>query len=140
MPLECQGSTAILMPLTPRFGCHGEWLLTHLQGSIMLAQPRLDLLEQGFNLFTRNGAVATTRIDERGEETQGLGELRHPLGMKLHTDPPASRPRLLEGLDHSVWGCSSRLQAWCQRFHRLVMHGQHRIQIGPIKCPSPSYG
>ena len=136
MPLESQGS---LMLLALRFRLQRKRHRGSVQCSILLAQPGLDLLKQCFDLVTRNYGIVTADIDERGEETHRPGELRHPFWVKLHSDPPANSTCFLKGLDDAIRGRGNHFQTRSQRFHRLVMHGQDRIQIGPIQRPSPSY-
>src|SRR6266487_5442396 len=137
IPLERQYRT-MLAALRLVHQCYGNRIC--VQGSIVLAQPSPDLIEQRFDLITRYRSITTTGIDQRGEQSQRPVELRHPLGMKLHPNPPASGSCLLKGLNHSIRRCGGNLQAWCQLFHRLVMHGQHRIQIWPIECTPPAHG
>src|SRR5207247_4586077 len=67
-------------------------------------------------------------------------EMRHPFGMKLHPDPPASVIRLFEGFNHSIRRRGSNLQTRSQFLYRLVMHGQHLTQIWPIECTPPAHG
>src|SRR5215831_12707603 len=114
MPLVRQSSMTHLMPLALLFGWKARRARIPLQGSILLAQPALDLLEQRFDFFTCYSGIATTGIDEREKEAECPGELRHPLGMKLHPDPPASGSYLLESLNHAIRGRSSHLHARCQ--------------------------
>ena len=136
IPLEHQCRT-MLATLCLGHQYYGDHI--YVQGSIVLSQPSPDLIEQRFDLVTRYRSIATTGIDQRSEQPQRPVQLRHPLGMKLRPNPPASGSRFFKGLDHSVRRRGCNLQAWCQLFHRLVMHGQHRIEKRPIECTSPTH-
>src|SRR5260370_18436560 len=136
IPLERQYRT-MLAALRLVHQCEGDRIC--VQGSIVLAQPSPDLIEQRFDLITRDRSIETTGIDQRSEQPQRPVELCHPLGMKLHPNPPASSSCLFKSLDDSIRRRGGNLQARCQLFHCLVMHGQYRIQIWPIECTPPAH-
>src|SRR5438876_3762893 len=109
MPLERQYRT-MLAALRLVHQCYRNRIC--VQGSIVLAQPSSNLIEQRFDLITWYRSIATTGIDQRGEQPQRPAELCYPLGMKLHPDPPAHGSCLLKRLNHSVRGRGGNLQAW----------------------------
>jgi len=65
MPLERQYRT-MLAALRLVRQCERERIW--VQGSIVLAQPSPDLIEQRFDLITRYRSITTTGIDQRSEE------------------------------------------------------------------------
>src|SRR5258708_3077420 len=104
---------------------------------IALPQPPPDLGPHRLDLLARDGAVSTTGINKGTKQAHHPVELRTPLRMKLDPDPPMGRRRLLQSLDHSIWGESRHLETRCQRLHGLVMHGQHSIESESAQFPPP---
>src|SRR5258708_3962493 len=104
---------------------------------IALAQPVSDLREQGLDLLAWYGTVGAAGIKKRAKQAHHPVELCTPLRMKLDPDPPTGRRRLLQSLDHSIWGESRHLETRCQRLHGLVMHGQHSIESESAQFTPP---
>ena len=136
IPLERQNRTT-LPALRLVHQCYGNRIC--VQGSIVLTQPSPDLIEQRFDLITRDRCIATTGIDQRREQPQCPVELLSSTRDETAPQPTSEQqlsPQRPQSLHLEMW---RQLPGLAPTFHCLVMHGQHRIQIWPIECTPPAH-